>query len=141
PKGYPDPTRFEKAILAFEEQDQKLPPPEEAILCIGSSSMRGWHGKITEDLSPLTVIPRGFGGSNMNDVLHYMDRVVLPYKPRAILLYEGDNDMAHGISPEAFLKVFQTFVARLHSELPETRVYVLSVKPSIARWEIWGKMA
>jgi hypothetical protein len=35
------------------------------------------------------VIPRGFGGSYMHDALHYLDRVALAYKPRAILKPDG----------------------------------------------------
>lgn len=137
---YPDPTRFEKAIQKFEEQDKEQFPPANAIVCIGSSSMRGWHKDIAQDLSPLTVIPRGFGGSNMNDVLHYTDRAVLAYKPRAILLYEGDNDVAQKITPQKITDTFLTFVEKVHTELPECRIYFISIKPSIKRWDIWPKM-
>ena len=94
---YPNPERFEKAVQAFEAKDKKDPPPASAIVCTGSSSMVGWHKTIRNDLAPLTVIPRGFGGSTMNDVLYYAERVAIPYRPRAILVYEGDNDIACGI--------------------------------------------
>ena len=97
-KPYRDPTRFEQQIQAFETTDQQAFPPQNAIVCTGSSSMRGWHDTIADDLAPLTVIPRGFGGSNMNDALHYADRIALAYKPRAIVVYEGDNDIAQGIA-------------------------------------------
>lgn len=138
--AYPDPARFEDEIRAFEAADRENPPPENAILCIGSSSMKGWHSAIEEDLAPLTVIPRGFGGSNMNDVLHFADRIVIPYRPRAILLYEGDNDTAAGIPHERILDTFHQFVAKVREELPECRIYVLSIKPSIARWNIWPQV-
>jgi len=137
---YPNPERFEDNILAFEAEDRASQPPESAIVGIGSSSMRGWHGTIQEDLSPLTIIPRGFGGSTMYDALHYADRIVLPYRPRAILLYEGDNDMALQISPDVFLETFQAFVEKIHAALPDTRIYVLAIKPSISRWAIWPQM-
>ena len=137
---YPAPERFEKAIKSFEAQDSKRPPAEGAIVCIGSSSMRGWHKNIHKDLAPLTLIPRGFGGSHMNDVLHYADRIVLPYRPRAIVLYEGDNDIKHGISPAQIAETFRRFVDKVHSQLPECRIYVLSIKLSIARWELWPRM-
>ena len=109
---YPDPNRFEEAILHFESLDSITFPPENAIVCVGSSSMRGWTGTITKDLAPLTVIPRGFGGSNMNDALYFSDRIILKYKPRAIVLYEGDNDIALGISPEIILEKFQEFAEK-----------------------------
>ena len=136
-----DPKRFEKSIQAFEATDQTMPPSAGAILCVGSSSMRGWHQTIHSDLAPLTIIPRGFGGSNMNDALHYVDRIVLPYKPRAIVLYEGDNDISYdGITPIKFKDTYRAFVDRVHARLPTTRIYFLSIKPSIRRMKFWPKM-
>jgi lysophospholipase L1-like esterase len=137
---YPDPNRFEEAILHFESLDSITFPPENAIVCVGSSSMRGWTGTITKDLAPLTVIPRGFGGSNMNDALYFSDRIILKYKPRAIVLYEGDNDIALGISPEIILEKFQEFAEKINHDLPECRFYFLSVKPSPSRWKLWPLM-
>ncbi|MBN2321684.1 MAG: hypothetical protein JXR49_21575 [Acidobacteria bacterium] len=91
-------------------------------------------------LNPLTIIHRGFGGSIMNDALYYADRIVIPYKPRAVLLYEGDNDTAFGIPPEKIIETFDTFVKKIHQVLPETRIYVISIKPSLSRWKIWDAM-
>jgi len=139
-KKYSSPKRYEKAIQGFETADRKQPPPQGAIVCVGSSSMQGWHETIKNDLAPLTIIPRGFGGSNMNDALYYANRIVLPYKPRAIVLYEGDNDIAQGIPPEKILDTFRSFTKKVHKELPKCRIYFLSIKPSIARWSLWPKM-
>ena len=139
-KEYPSPERFEKHIQRFESADRELPPPTDAILCVGSSSMRGWHETIRNDLAPLTLIPRGFGGSNMNDVLHYADRVVLPYKPRAIVLYEGDNDIAQRIAPGKVADTFRAFVTKVQEVFPDCRIYFLSIKPSIRRWSLWPRM-
>ncbi len=102
--------------------------------------MRGWHKTIKNDLAPLTLIPRGFGGSNMNDALHYADRIVLPYKPRAVVLYEGDNDTAQGVSPKRIADTFQKLADKIHGELPECRIYFLAIKPSISRWHMWPRM-
>ncbi len=138
--GDPDPTRFEDDIERFEESDRLKAPPEGAVLCIGSSSMRMWHDRIREDLSPLTLITRGFGGSTMNDLLHYTDRIVLPYQPRAIVVYEGDNDVAQGVTPAVIKETFRAFVGKVHADLPECRIYLLSIKPSISRWTMWPDM-
>ena len=139
-REYPSPKKFENAIKAFEKQDAKKAPPENAIVCIGSSSMRMWKKDINEDLGPLTLIPRGFGGSNMNDALHYADRIVLNYKPRAILLYSCDNDVHQRVAHDTILAAFNSFVKKVHESLPECRIYVIAVKPSIARWKIWPEM-
>ena len=73
-----DPTRFEDTILAFEAQDKTSRPAEGAILLTGSSSIARWNDQAEAALAPLSVIPRGFGGSVMADVLHYLDRVAWP---------------------------------------------------------------
>lgn len=135
----PDPERFEGAIRQFEVQDQTSRPSEGAIVLTGSSSIARWNNQAEVALAPLTVIPRGFGGSVMNDVLHYLDRVALTYKPRAILIYEGDNDTGarNPIPKEMILDHLEEIISRIHEVLPETRVYVLSVKPSVLRWKVW----
>lgn len=132
-----DPERWEEAMQRFDEQDRMHPPPEGAIVLTGSSSIARWNDQAAAALAPLTVIPRGFGGSVMGDVLHHLDRVALRYKPRAILIYEGDNDTAFGIPEDTIISQLEQIVARVHSELPETRIYVLSVKPSVLRENVW----
>ncbi len=138
---YPDPERFRPAIDAFLAADAETPPPAGAIVATGSSSMRGWHDRIAGDLAPLTVIARGFGGSNMNDVRHFLDELVLRHAPRAVLLYEGDNDVAAGVAPEDILAQFDAIAAAVHEALPQTRIYILAVKPSIRRWHLWEAMS
>ena len=136
----PDPERFEDAIRRFEAMDRESSPPEGAIVLTGSSSIARWNDQAVEALAPLTVIPRGFGGSVMNDVLHYLDRVAITYRPRAILIYEGDNDtgMSDPIPKETILDQLRQIIDRVHTDLPETRIYVLSVKPSMLRWNVWS---
>lgn len=132
-----DPARWESAMQAFDEQDRASPPPEGAIVLTGSSSIARWNDQAAAALAPLTVIARGFGGSTMEDALYHIDRVALRYKPRAILIYEGDNDTWGRIPEETIVDQFNQIVARVHEELPETRIYVMTVKPSVARVEVW----
>lgn len=132
-----DPTRFEDNILAFEAEDAKSQPAEGAILLTGSSSIARWNDQAEAALAPLSVIPRGFGGSVMGDVLHYLDRVALAYKPRAILIYEGDNDTWYKLPEEKIIAQFEEIVAKVHTVSPATRIYALSVKPSVARVDVW----
>ncbi len=132
-----DPTVWESAMQAFDEQDRASSPPEGAIVLTGSSSIARWNDQAAAALAPLTVIARGFGGSTMEDALYHLDRVALRYKPRAILIYEGDNDTWGRVAEEKIVDQFEQIVARVHEELPETRIYVMSVKPSVARVEVW----
>ena len=134
-----DPTRWEETMAGFERQDRLQPPPANAILLTGSSSIARWNNEAAAALAPLTVIPRGFGGSVMGDVLYHLDRVALRYKPRAILIYEGDNDTSYGIPVEKIIGQFEEIVTRIHAALPQTRIYVLSVKPSVLRANVWNE--
>lgn len=134
-----DPTVWEDAMVRFDEQDRMHPPPAGAIVLTGSSSIARWNDQAAKALAPLTVIPRGFGGSVMGDVLHHLDRVALRYNPRAILIYEGDNDTAFAIPREKILGQLEQIVARVHEELPDTRIYLLSVKPSVLRQNVWAE--
>ena len=133
------PDRFESSIAAFEKKDKESPPPADPVLMVGSSSFTMWKSA-PEDLKPFPMLNRGFGGSTLKDVLHYFDRVVLPYKPRLILLYEGDNDMAGHKDPEKFLADVKTFVERVRKDLSKTPILILSIKPSSSRAAIWPKV-
>jgi lysophospholipase L1-like esterase len=137
---FPDPQRFESAIVEFEQQDKLQRPPEGAIVLTGSSSIARWNGEAPAALAPLTVIPRGFGGSVMHDLLHNLDRVALVYKPRAILIYEGDNDTGGNpaIPNDAILADLKQIIARVHAQLPQTRIYILAIKPSVLRRARWA---
>lgn len=132
-----DPARWASTIHAFDRAGRTNPPPAGAVVATGSSSLRGWHRRIASDLAPITVIPRGFGGSNMRDLLGLADRLVLAHRPRAVLIYEGDNDIAAGATAEQIRDTFLQLVAVLHARQPGLRVYLLSIKPSPSRWSKW----
>ena len=136
----PDPGQWKEAMLAFADEDAVSPPPENAVVFTGSSSIALWK-TLQEDMAPLTVINRGFGGSTMPDAVYWIEETVLKYRPRAVVLYEGDNDIgSHGNAPEELLEGFMQFVSRAHAELPEARIYFLAVKPSVLRWGVWPEM-
>lgn len=136
----PDPVRFADQVAAFQRTDEATPPPKGAIVCTGSSSMRMWHPRIRDDLAGLTLLPRGFGGSHYSDVIHYVEKLILKYEPRALLIYEGDNDANHGKSPQRVFHDFKYLTKLCRTRLPELRFYVIGAKPSVARWAIAGKM-
>ena len=122
----------------FERQDRLDPQVEGAIVLTGSSSIARWNDQAVAALAPLTVIPRGFGGSVMGDVLYHLERVALRYKPRAILIYEGDNDTSYGIPENKILGQLKEIIAKIHDQLPAARIYVMSVKPSVLRQNVWS---
>jgi len=129
------PPGFEESIQEFERKDKGNFPPLGEIVVIGSSQIRRWD-TIAEDFAPLTVIHRGYGGSTYNDALHYAERIVIPYKPRAILIYAGGNDLAQ-VDPETVRDTFRAFVEKVRAQIPEVRIYVLSIIPTILQVDEW----
>ena len=127
-----DPTRFEADIRAFEAADRASPPPLGGVVFVGSSSIKNWTDVAT-DFPGVPVLNRGFGGSTLADVVYYANRIVLPYHPRLVVLYAGDNDMVEGRTPEQVLGDYRAFVARLRSVWPAARVGFVSIKPSPSR--------
>jgi lysophospholipase L1-like esterase len=138
PASDPDPARFEAEIAAFESWDKKNAVPRDAVLFVGSSTIRLWP--TAESFPHLPVVNRGFGGSHISDVNHFAQRIVLKYEPRVIVFYAGDNDIADGKSPQRVAGDFQAFVRRVQQRLPDTQIIYLSIKPSLARWKLWPTM-
>jgi lysophospholipase L1-like esterase len=132
-KSQAGPERFERDILAFEAADKETPPPTNATLFIGASNIRRWTS-LAQDMRNQRVINRGFGGAYLRDVLHYADRIILPYEPRAIVLQAAGNDINGGRSPADVLSDFQKLVEKIHARLPKTSLTLLSIPPSEARW-------
>ena len=128
-----DPEHFEKDIKAFEAADQKNPPPKGAILFVGDSQFTRWK-TIHEDLPGYTLINRGFGGSRMADLLHYVDRVVLPYKPRMIIVHEGGNDLQGKRTPDELFADIKAFIEKVQTALPGVPILISGLTPSPARW-------
>ena len=128
----PPSARWEKDIRAFEAADKTNQPPQDAILFIGSSSIRRWTN-LVQAFPGHQVINRGFGGSQLADSVAFADRIVTPYKPKLVLLYAGDNDIASGKSPEEVLNDFEAFVGKVHAALPGARIGYIAIKPCPAR--------
>src|SRR3954463_6489189 len=89
--------QWKPEIRKFEEADRANPPKPGAVLFVGSSSIRIWESLAT-DFPSQYVLNRGFGGSQIADVTRYVDRIVTPYRPKMIVFYAGDNDLAAGLS-------------------------------------------
>jgi hypothetical protein len=131
--------RFESAVAKFEQEDQEKGYQPEAVLFTGSSSIRMWK-TLTEDMAPIPVINRGFGGSTIPEVLHYADRMILPHQPKYIVFYCGENDLSNDeTKAKDALSNFKAFHRYLQENLPETRLYFIAIKPSISREKYWPK--
>lgn len=123
------PAKWEATIKQFEAADAAKPPAKGGVLLIGGSNARRWTDVATY-FPKHAVLNRGFGGAKLEDVLHYADRIVLPYAPKFILLNAGGNDLAAGQTPEQIRDTARTFITKVHATLPETRIFCIGVPPT-----------
>lgn len=124
--------QWEDTLATFAAMDLKNKPEPGGVLFVGSSSIRLWDN-LEQEFADARVIKRGFGGSRLTDCVNLVDRLVIKYRPRTVLLYAGDNDLAEGSTPEQILDRVKAFAERVHGRLPETRITFISIKPSPAR--------
>lgn len=134
----PDPLRFEEQIAAFEQWDLKNSYPEDAVLFVGSSSIRLWETAAA--FPTLPVINRGFGGAVISDVQYYYEETIGKYDPAMIVFYTGDNDVSIGMSPEEVFSDYREIVERILNDHPAVTFVYVPIKPSSSRWNLWEKM-
>jgi lysophospholipase L1-like esterase len=126
--------RFEKDVQAYEATDKTNAPPRNAILLAGDSQFFRWK-TLHEDLPGYSVINRGIDSFQTSDLIHFTDRLILPYRPRVIVLHIGGNDVHNGKSPEQVLADFKTFVAKVRATLTDVPIAFSSITPGPARWD------
>ena len=132
---------FWKEIVAFKKIDSAQSPPVNPILFVGSSSFTKWTD-LSDYFPGYAVVNRGFGGSTLLDLIRYAYDVILPYQPKQVLIYCGENDLAYSDSITAadVVKRFKTLFAIIRVNLPETIINYVSIKPSPARKNVRNKV-
>jgi len=129
-------SRFQNEIDNFIQQDKDNSFFKNGIMMTGSSSIRMWTS-MEEDFSAFPVLNRGFGGATIPEVLHFAGRYIFQHEPQIIVFYCGENDISEGASLETVFASFKNFVKIIETKLPETKLVYISMKPSIARWNLW----
>jgi lysophospholipase L1-like esterase len=129
------PDKWAAEIDKFTAADAAHPPAANAVVFLGSSSIRFWS-TLAADFPGVSVINRGFGGSELGDSVFYADRIVTPYAPRVVVLYAGENDISAGQSPEDVLANFRAFRAKVHAAVPRARIIFLAIKESPSRAKV-----
>jgi lysophospholipase L1-like esterase len=125
--------RWHNELAAFARADQQRFPAPGGVVFVGSSTVRMWKN-LSQDFSQLPeIVNRGFGGSTLADCSLFARDLVVRYRPRQVLVYAGDNDLAEGRTPLQVLESFAHFANTVRAELPETRISFISVKPSPSR--------
>lgn len=133
-----DPRVWESVIRGFEAGQAVDPEPEDAIVFVGSSSIRFWRG-LEQDMRPLPVIKRGFGGAKLADLAFYADRLITVHEPSAVVVFAGTNDIGETAAkaPEKLLASYRNLVTTVRKKLPDTPIYYLAITPSPARQSVW----
>ena len=131
---------FWNDIKKFNHQDSISMPPKKGIVFIGSSSFTMWKALETV-YKDYNAINRGFGGSTLKDANEYVEEIVLAYKPRQVVVYSGENDIANGTSAEETLDRFTTFFKTVRKTLPKTKITYISMKQSPSRAKFSSEIA
>lgn len=134
-----NPAQWAPELRAFAQQDSLTPPPARPILFYGSSSVRKWE-TLQQDFAGKPVLNRGFGGSRFPDALYFFDKLVVAYHPRQVVLYEGDNDIGSGATPQEVFQSFLAFEKLMQQKLPKVPLVFLAIKPSPSRWMLYPKV-
>jgi lysophospholipase L1-like esterase len=129
---------FRKEIDAFKKQDSLQMPATRAILFVGSSSFTKWTD--VQDYFPgYPILNRGFGGSSLPDLIRYANEIIIPYQPKQIIIYCGENDIADAwgkVTPDSVLARFQTLMSIIRKQFRKVPVAFISIKPSPSRWKM-----
>jgi lysophospholipase L1-like esterase len=128
-----DPRALAPAVLCFSAKDRLSRPPHDVIVFTGSSTIAHWSS-LREDMAPLRVLNRGINGAQIHQITHYVDRIIIPYRPRAVVLYAGENDISGVLwsakkNPDEVLSAFGAFCDRIHARLPDAPIHFISIKP------------
>lgn len=126
--------QWEKEIAAFEAEDRKRRPVPGGIVFTGSSTIRKW-ATLARDFAPLPVLNRGFGGSQTVDAVHFAPRLILPYRPRQVVLFAGTNDINAKKPPRQVASDFLDFVLAVRQLAPGARISYIEMTSSPSRWE------
>ena len=133
-----EPSRFQAEVDKLIAGDSAI-DKKNIILFTGSSSIRVWTSLKT-DFPKHNVLNRGFGGSEMADLVHFADKLIMPYRPKQIFIYEGDNDINAGKSPDEILNEADKLLSLIRKKLPrKVEVVFISPKPSLIRWQLKDK--
>ncbi len=131
--------RYAETIDKFVAADRAHPTEPGGVVFTGSSTITIWNSKLARDFPGVNVIGRGFGGSTIPNHLNHAARTILPHKPSLIVFYCGENDIAGGRSPRQMAADFASLCDLIFTELPDTRILYMGMKPSPKRWNLQAK--
>ena len=127
-------------IKEYKAEDERNFPKSDGILFVGSSSLRMWKN-LEEVYKDYNAINRGFGGSTLGQAIYYADDIIFPYKPKQIVIYSGENDLAEGAGIDVTFDRFKTLFDIIRKKMPNVPIAFISIKPSVSRVNLMPQMA
>ena len=119
-------------MAAFEAADKTSPPPKGEIVFVGSSTMKRWD---TASFFPdLKIINRGIDGTELTDAVRYVDRSSARTSHGWSSSTPATTTSARGKISEQVAVEFERFTRAVHAKLPQTRISISAIKPSLLRW-------
>ncbi|MCC5940920.1 MAG: hypothetical protein JJU37_05205 [Balneolaceae bacterium] len=131
--------RWETVMQEFERLDSENNYPPESIFFTGSSSIRMWS-ILDEDMQPYSVIQRGFGGSNIRDILHFADRYIGVHDFRALVLFVANDitgNVNEDLAPEELRSLFEEFIYTIRDFNSNAPIFIIEITPTNSRWDVW----
>jgi lysophospholipase L1-like esterase len=128
-----DPNRFKNEIDELIQKEYQFESGKKIAVFTGSSSVKMWKD-VAEYFPEFNVVNNGFGGSHFSDLIYFYEELIPEYNPDYLFIYEGDNDIADEEKPREIYKEAKLLIERIQNDLPETKVVLISPKPSVARW-------
>ncbi|GAB3710769.1 GDSL-type esterase/lipase family protein [Mariniluteicoccus flavus] len=136
------PSQFAGKVEQLEARHMN-PAPQGVVLLTGSSYFELWDTS-ARDLAGLETVNVGIGGTRVGDQIHYLDRLVVPFRPRALVVYAGSNDIS-GIpffsrTADEVVPRVKDYVARVHAHFPGLPVYYVAITEAPIRRGVRGEI-
>jgi len=125
---------YEEEVKQLENRVKELNFVPETIF-YGSSSIRLWTS-LARDFEGFKPVNLGFGGSTLAACDWFFDRIMIPYQPKRLVIYAGDNDLGDGRHPEEVFIFFQALATKIKARFGGISCYYISLKPSTCRWHM-----
>jgi uncharacterized protein YneF (UPF0154 family) len=137
-----DPRVWESTIQAFETEDKLNSPAKGAVVFLGGSSISGWE-TLAEDLQPLKVVNRGFGGAKVTDLIYFIDRLFGMQSPSAVVVVIGASDLSalSGNKPKTqqqLLRLYQQLLEKIKNQVEGRPIYVLANPQKPVEDDFWA---
>ena len=120
-----DSTYYEQKAVNYEKD---IDIDNYHIALAGSSSMENWSTS-TQDMSPIVTFNHGIGGTTVEQWTDkLLQRLVLPYSPKAVVYYVGVNNIINSNkSGEETGNALVALFNKTHEHLPHTKIFYVLI--------------